>query len=75
MRPQIIQDQNGKTTGVFITIEDWENIKRKYPNIEKADEDLPQWQKEIIDVRLLDLKNPQKLKPIEHLFDVLDEEI
>ncbi|MFY8187855.1 MAG: addiction module component CHP02574 family protein [Flavobacterium sp.] len=75
MRPQIIQDQNGKTTGVFITIEDWENIKRKYPNIEKADEDLPQWQKEIIDARLLDLKNPQKLKPIEHLFDVLDEEI
>ena len=75
MRPQIIQDQNGKTTGVFITIEDWENIKRKYPNIEKADENLPQWQKEIIDARLLDLKNPQKLKPIEHLFDVLDEEI
>ena len=75
MRPQIIQDQNGKTTGVFITIEDWENIKRKYPNIEKAEEDLPQWQKEIIDARLLDLKNPQKLKPIEHLFDVLDEEI
>jgi hypothetical protein len=75
MRPQIIQDQNGKTTGVFITIEDWENIKRKYPNIEKADDDLPQWQKEIIDARLLDLKNPQKLKPIEHLFDVLDEEI
>ena len=75
MRPQIIQDQNGKTTGVFITIEDWENIKRKYPNIEKADDDLPQGQKEIIDARLLDLKNPQKLKPIEHLFDVLDEEI
>jgi hypothetical protein len=75
MRPQIIQDQNGKTTGVFITIEDWENIKRKYPNIEKAEDDLPQWQKEIIDARLLDLKNPQKLKPIEHLFDVLDEEI
>ena len=75
MRLQIIQDQNGKTTGVFITIEDWENIKRKYPNIEKAEDDLPQWQKEIIDARLLDLKNPQKLKPIEHLFDVLDEEI
>ena len=75
MRPQIIQDQNGKTTGVFIPIEDWENIKRRYPNIEKAEDDLSQWQKEIIDARLLDLKNPQKLKPIEHLFDVLDEEI
>ena len=75
MRTQIIQDHNGLPTGVFIPIEDWENIKKSYPSIEKVDEDLPQWQKDIIDARLADLNNPDKFKSIEHLFDVLDEEI
>jgi hypothetical protein len=75
MRTQIIQDHNGLPTGVFIPIEDWENIKKSYPSIEKVDEDLPQWQKDIIDARLADLNNPDKFKSIEHLFDVLDEEV
>jgi len=75
MRTQIIQDHNGLPTGVFIPIEDWENIKKSYPSIEKVDEDLPQWQKDIIDARLADLNNPDKFKSIEHLFDVLDEEL
>lgn len=75
MRTQIIQDHNGLPTGVFIPIEDWENIKKNYPSIEKVDEDLPQWQKDIIDARLADLNNPDKFKSIEHLFDVLDEEV
>lgn len=75
MRTQIIQDHNGLPTGVFIPIEDWENIKKSYPSIEKVDEDLPQWQKDIIDARLADLNNPSKFKSIEHLFDVLDEEV
>jgi hypothetical protein len=75
MRTQIIQDHNGLPTGVFIPIEDWENIKKSYPSIEKVDEDLPQWQKDIIDARLADLNNPDKFKSIELLFDVLDEEV
>jgi len=75
MRTQIIQDHNGLPTGVFIPIEDWENIKKSYPSIEKVNEDLPQWQKDIIDARLADLNNPKKFKSIEHLFDVLDEEL
>jgi hypothetical protein len=28
MKAQIIQDNNGLPTGVFIPIEDWENIKK-----------------------------------------------
>ena len=75
MRTQVIQDHNGIPAGVFIPMEDWENIKKSYPNIEKVADDLPQWQKDIIDARLADLNNPDKLKSIEHLFDVLDEEI
>jgi hypothetical protein len=74
MRTQIIQDHNGLPTGVFIPIQDWENIKKYYPNIEKVDQELPQWQKDFLDVRLDDLNNPDELKPIDELFKVLDAE-
>jgi hypothetical protein len=75
MRTQIIQDNNGLPTGIFIPIQDWENIKKSYPNIEKVDQDLPQWQKDILDIRLADLNNPDKLEPIDELFKALDSEI
>jgi hypothetical protein len=74
MSLQIIQGGNGKPTGVFIPINDWENIKKNYPNIEKINNDIPQWQKDILDERLADLNNPDKFEPIEELFKVLDAE-
>ena len=74
MSLQIIQGGNGKPKGVFIPINDWENIKRNYPNIEKINNEIPQWQKDILDVRLSDLNNPDKFEPIEELFKVLDAE-
>lgn len=74
MKTQIINDVNGLPTGVFIPIEDWELIKKYYPNIEKVDQQLPQWQKDILDSRLADLDNPDNLEPIDELFRVLDSE-
>ncbi|MFY7665162.1 addiction module component CHP02574 family protein [Flavobacterium sp.] len=74
MKTQIINDVNGLPTGVFIPIEDWELIKKYYPNIEKVDQQLPQWQKDILDSRLADLDNPNNLDPIDELFRVLDSE-
>ncbi|MFA7444984.1 MAG: addiction module component CHP02574 family protein [Flavobacteriaceae bacterium] len=75
MRTQVIQDHNGKPTGIFIPIEDWENIKKNYPDIENTNDEFPQWQKDILDLRLADLNNPEKIKPIENLFEVLDQEL
>ncbi len=75
MRTQLIQDIKGLPAGVFIPIEDWENIKKHYPNIDKIDSELPQWQKDLLDIRLSDLKNPNKFEPIDELFKALDEEI
>ncbi len=72
MKTQIIQDHNGIPTGVFIPIEDWENLKKNYPNIEKVNEDLPQWQKDILDIRLADLNNNEKIESIDELFKALD---
>ena len=61
--------------GVYVPMEDWDLIKINYPDIEMLEKELPQWQKDVIDARLADLNNPKKFKSIEHLFDVLDEEI
>jgi hypothetical protein len=74
MSLQIIQCGKGKPTGVFIPINDWENIIRKYPNIEKINNDIPKWHKDILDERLADIDNPDKFEPIVELFKVLDAE-
>lgn len=75
MKPQFIQDADGNNTGVFIPIKDWALIESIYPDIKNLETELPQWQKDIIDERLDAIaKNPQRLKPIEFLFQYLENE-
>ena len=75
MNPQIIQDNDGNNTGVFITMKDWNLIESIYPDINNLERDIPQWQKDIIDERLDAIaKNPQRLKPIHSLFQQLENE-
>lgn len=76
MKTQLVQDHNGKPTGVFIPIQDWELIKSQYPDIDKIDNDLPEWEKGIIDERLNKIaKNPEVLRPIDKLFKELNRKI
>lgn len=76
MRLQVIQDGQGKNTGVFIPMEDWTLIKNQYPDIENADMDLQQWEKDLIDIRLDAIaKNPERLKPGENLLKELRRKI
>ena len=47
-----------------------------YPNIENEDDDLPQWQKDLLDERLEQMKNGLScLRPIQELYNFLDEDI
>ncbi len=70
MNLKVLQDSNGKNTGVFITMEEWNLIESTYPDINNLSKELPQWQKDIIDTRLDAIaKDPQRLKPIENLFE------
>lgn len=48
MKPQYTYDNNGNPIGVFLPIEDWNRITEKYNDIEE----LPDWQKKLIDERL-----------------------
>jgi hypothetical protein len=76
MNPQVIQDSNGKNAGVFITMEEWNLIESTYPDINNWSKELPQWQKDIIDERLAAIaKDPQRLKPIEKLFDIMHKDL
>ena len=78
MRTQVIQDFNGLPTGVFIPIQDWENLKKQYPNIEQLDfnNDIPQWHKYILDNRLQDyLENPNDVMDFDTFCDGLEKEL
>jgi hypothetical protein len=76
MKLQVLQDNLGNQTGVYVPIEDWNLIKNNYPDIETLDQELPQWEKDLIDSRLETItKNPERLKPIESLFEELKRKI
>jgi len=50
---QYIQDLTGTTTAVIVPIEEWNKITEKFSGLEE----LPQWQKDMIDSRLELYKN------------------
>ncbi len=76
MKLQILQDNLGNQTGVYVPMEDWTLIKNNYPDIENLEDELPQWQKDLIDDRLETIaKNSELLKPIEGLLEELRRKI
>jgi len=56
MNLQFISDSTGKTTGVFIPINEWNELKRKFKGIEKEEIDIPEWHMDIVRKRLDDYK-------------------
>ena len=64
MALQFIRDTKGNTTGVFIPIEEWQNFKTKYTDLQKEEAENPtelaSWQKQILDNRLNDYYNNQE---------------
>jgi len=73
MSVQYLSDEQGHITAVQLPIKEWELIKTKYPDISHLDTELPEWQKNIIDARLADIKNnPDRIRPISELFEELD---
>lgn len=59
MSLQYISDNKGQTTGVFIPIEEWNNLKNKFKGIEAEELDIPSWQLAELDNRIEEYKkNP-----------------
>lgn len=60
MNLHYISDNKGKTTGVYIPINDWEYLKNKYKEIEQEEKqifEVPEWHKEIVRQRLKEYRN------------------
>jgi hypothetical protein len=51
INPQYTFDKLGNPIGVFLPIEEWNNLT------EELHMDIPQWQKDLIDMRLAEYKN------------------
>jgi hypothetical protein len=76
MKLQVLLDNFGNQTGVYVPMEDWTLIKNNYPDIETLEQEFPQWEKDLIDSRLEAIAtNPERLKPIESLFEELKRKI
>jgi len=56
MSLQYITDDKGQTTGVFIPIQEWNNLKSKYEGIEEDAYVVPERQKEIVRERIKSTK-------------------
>ena len=59
MNLQYISDNKGQTAGVFIPIQDWNLLKKRYKELEITEENsigIPDWHKPLLDKRLSALK-------------------
>ncbi len=56
MNLQYISDSKGQTTGVFIPINEWNDLKNKYKDIEQEEINVSEWHKDLVLKRLDDYK-------------------
>ena len=76
MNLQYISDSTGQTTGVFIPIKEWNELKIKYKGIEQEEVDVPEWHKDIVRKRLDDYsKNPNQALDFDSVMDDIEKEL
>ena len=72
MTPQYTYDTSGRPIGVFLPIEDWNNLKKRYLDLDN--DEMPQWHKEILDKRMEILaQNPEEVTPLDDFLKEMDE--
>lgn len=76
MNLQFISDSTGKTTGVYIPIKEWNELKTKFKGIETEEIDIPEWHKSIVRQRLSDhSNNPDNAVDFDTAIDDIDKEL
>ncbi len=75
MNIQYISDSNGQTTGVFIPIKQWNDLKNKY-NIEQEEVEIPEWHRDLVLNRLEKYKqNPGTATDFDTEMDDIEKEL
>jgi hypothetical protein len=76
MSLQYISDSTGKTTGVFIPINEWNALKEKYKGIELEEFDIPEWHKSMLEERKEEYrKNPDQALDMDSAMDDIEKEL
>jgi hypothetical protein len=76
MNLQYISDSKGQTTGVFIPINEWNDLKSKYKGIEMEDIDIPEWHKGLVRERQDDYKkNPGSAMDFDSAIEDIEKEL
>jgi len=76
MSLQYISDSKGKTTGVFIPISEWIELKNKYKGIDQEQVDIPDWQKNEVRERLEEYKNnPEQASDFDSAIDEIEKDL
>jgi hypothetical protein len=76
MNLQFISDSKGQTTGVFIPINEWNELKKKYKGIDKEEIDIPQWHQDMVRERIEEYKrNPESAMDFDTAMDDIEKEL
>lgn len=76
MNLQYISDSKGRTTGVFIPINEWNDLKNKYKNIEQEEINIPEWHKDLVLKRLKDYEqNPDSAMDFDSVMEDIEKEL
>ncbi|MDF1574151.1 MAG: addiction module protein [Bacteroidales bacterium] len=76
MNLQYISDNKGKTTGVFIPIQEWEDLKSKYKGLENEEVDVPNWHKDLVRKRMDEYrKDPDIAMDFDAAMDDIEKEL
>ena len=73
MNLQYITDGKGQTTGVFIPIKEWNDLKSKLKDVDFEEMEIPEWQKNIVRDRAEQYKkNPEQALDFDSLLDEIE---
>ncbi len=76
MNLQYISDSNGRTTGVFIPINDWNELKKKFKDIDRLDIDIPDWHKGLVRERMEEYNaNPETEIDLDKAMNNIEKEL
>jgi hypothetical protein len=76
MNLQYISDSKGQTTGVFIPINEWNDLKSKYKDLEWEEIDTPEGHENIVRERLnAYAKNPSSAIDFDSALDDVEENL
>lgn len=76
MNLQYISDSKGQTTGVFIPIQEWEDLKSRYKGLEDEEVILPDWHINLVKERLDEYKtDPGKALDFDSAMDDIEKDL